>query len=325
MSNPDPQQWVWPPGGEPYPPIAQTGSFGPIYLNDKIVISWTPSTTPDVALYCLTPSNVKTGLWVSQSIAPPVTYQFDTPANRSDGERIFCHMTFQPSTLGNTVVWEFLNEAAEVATTWTADSPSSAPESRRSSAMSAGSSTVGNTQQTSASSATIRSSQVLSPELIAGASTFTALILMSGSSAQGLIPVSTSIDLSAPASSSTTSRATSGSSSQSLGASPTSTAPPASPSGLSAPAGAGIGVGAVVGVAILAGLGFLLWRRRRGRLAQSGLSMQTSGTQFGVEELPSPHGVSELRNKNSVEVQELSGDQGISELSGSDVNVMKKG
>ncbi|EON66370.1 hypothetical protein W97_05467 [Coniosporium apollinis CBS 100218] len=317
MSNPDPQRWVWPPGGEPYPPTAQTGSFGPIHLNDKIVVSWTPSTTPDVALYCLTPSNVQTGVWVSQSIAPPVTYQFDTPANRSDGERIFCHMTFEPSTLGNTVVWEFLNEAAEVATTWTADSPSSAPGSRSISTMSTGSNTVTSTQQTSASSATMRSSQAHSLDIATwGDSTVTALIVMSGSSTQGLMAVSTSINLSAAASSS---------SSQPLSASLTSTAPPALPSGLSAAAGAGIGVGAVVGVAVLAGFGFMLWRRRRRRLAQRGFNGQISGTQFGVEELPSQHGVSELRNKNSVEVQELSGDQGISELSGSDVNYAKKG
>jgi hypothetical protein len=50
----DPQTWVYPPREVSSSPIAETASFGPVYLQDSMVLEWDPATKePEVNLWCL--------------------------------------------------------------------------------------------------------------------------------------------------------------------------------------------------------------------------------------------------------------------------------
>ena len=49
----------------------------------------------------------------------PFTFQFTSLANQKNSpDHIFCHFYFLPCSHGNTVVWQFLNEQANSASTW---------------------------------------------------------------------------------------------------------------------------------------------------------------------------------------------------------------
>jgi hypothetical protein len=70
---------------------------------------------------------------VAKLAAPPLTYQFSTPANSAnDTDLIFCHMFFVNSAMGNTVTWQFINEPEAKAVTFSAaptTTPSTSPTS----------------------------------------------------------------------------------------------------------------------------------------------------------------------------------------------------
>lgn len=55
----DAQTWVWPPAGAAVPPIAATGSFGPVNIGDSMVLEWTPATNPEIDLTCVSESGSK--------------------------------------------------------------------------------------------------------------------------------------------------------------------------------------------------------------------------------------------------------------------------
>ena len=56
---------------------------------------------------------------VEKNQGQPFTYQFTNEASqRNSSDSIFCHFYFSPSTMGNTVVWEFLNQAGPDIRTW---------------------------------------------------------------------------------------------------------------------------------------------------------------------------------------------------------------
>lgn len=67
---------------------------------------------------------------VAKLAAPPLTYQFTTPAtSQNDTDEIFCHFFFDPSVMGNTVTWQFINESQAKAVTWSASPTSSTSQS----------------------------------------------------------------------------------------------------------------------------------------------------------------------------------------------------
>lgn len=47
----DAQTWVYPAPGAATPPVAATSNFGPVHLFDKMVLQWSPSTTPNEIVY----------------------------------------------------------------------------------------------------------------------------------------------------------------------------------------------------------------------------------------------------------------------------------
>jgi hypothetical protein len=58
---------------------------------------------------------------VAKLAAPPLTYQFSTPANSAnDTDLIFCHFFFANSVMGNTVTWQCINEPEAKAVTFSA-------------------------------------------------------------------------------------------------------------------------------------------------------------------------------------------------------------
>ena len=62
MSSTSPQHptWVFPPGGAPSNNIEQTSSFGPVHLDDSMVLQWTPDiVAKTLQLVCFTQSHGK--------------------------------------------------------------------------------------------------------------------------------------------------------------------------------------------------------------------------------------------------------------------------
>jgi hypothetical protein len=70
---------------------------------------------------------------VAKLAPPPLTYQFTTTANAaSDADLVFCHFFFVNATMGNTVTWQFVNEAGDKAVTFSAPPTAAASTSRTS-------------------------------------------------------------------------------------------------------------------------------------------------------------------------------------------------
>jgi hypothetical protein len=59
-----------------------------------------------------------TSYTVSMNALPPVEYLFHQPPLRNGTEKVFCHGLFNETKLGNTVVWEFVDDPAPLPLTW---------------------------------------------------------------------------------------------------------------------------------------------------------------------------------------------------------------
>lgn len=147
----DAQTWVYPPPGAATPANAATGNFGPVHFEDSMVLEWTPATKPQIDMTCISQAGSKvffisnncdlkltnvdyTRSLVANLLTQPLTYQFTNTANQvSDTDLIFCHFFFSPSTLGNTITWQFVNQPNDEPVTWSAPSISSATSSSTSS------------------------------------------------------------------------------------------------------------------------------------------------------------------------------------------------
>jgi MYXO-CTERM domain-containing protein len=105
-----------------------------------MILDWAPSTSPQIDLVCFSQNNSKSypktwacevGSLTNGSISdatntnipttqqPPVNFTFTTTANqKDDNDLVFCHFVFIGNTDGNTVVFQFMNNATEQPTIW---------------------------------------------------------------------------------------------------------------------------------------------------------------------------------------------------------------
>jgi len=171
------QTWIWPPAGAATPPIGATGNFGPVNIGDSIVLTREPSTKPEIDMTCFSESQEATRSVVAKLASPPLTYQFKDPANSNGSENIFCHIFFAQSTNGNTVTWQFLNQAGDKAVTWSASSgalstakPSSSTATESLSTMLTNSLSSATGVSSSSSSSSTATAQSASTGLSSGAS-----------------------------------------------------------------------------------------------------------------------------------------------------------
>ncbi|KAK5113451.1 hypothetical protein LTR85_010879 [Meristemomyces frigidus] len=150
-----PQNWIYPPAGAEYPPIAQTSNFGPVHLGDYMVLQWAPDTKPQIDFSCWALSGNQTTTTIADQAGPPLTVQLTQVAAQDNAsDAVFCHLWFTASRDGNTVVWQFINNASDPAVTWSADASASSTTSAvvAESASSAVSSTAASSMATTSTS-----------------------------------------------------------------------------------------------------------------------------------------------------------------------------
>jgi hypothetical protein len=114
----EPQTWIFPPPWE-----NTTDGFGPVYFDDKILLSWTPpAQQPAISMWCNTPLGQTSTIpiTVANISSSPLEYEFQTPANGTTNEDVICHLWFLDSTDGNTIQFQFLNYPASTSNYWTA-------------------------------------------------------------------------------------------------------------------------------------------------------------------------------------------------------------
>jgi hypothetical protein len=114
----EPQTWIFPPPWE-----NTTDGFGPVYFDDKILLSWTPpAQQPAISMWCNTPLGQTSTIpiTVANISSSPLEYEFQTPANGTANEDVICHLWFLDSEDGNTIQFQFLNYPASTPNLWTA-------------------------------------------------------------------------------------------------------------------------------------------------------------------------------------------------------------
>ncbi|KAF2092692.1 hypothetical protein NA57DRAFT_62216 [Rhizodiscina lignyota] len=126
----DAQTWVFPPGGAATVPVPSSGSsgftatsnFGPVSLHDSIILEWSPATKPEIDMQCASFAQFSTYevILKNETATPPYTFRFDDKVNQANSsDSVYCHFFFEPSSLGNTVTFQFQNEPrAEKPTTF---------------------------------------------------------------------------------------------------------------------------------------------------------------------------------------------------------------
>ncbi|KAK5115196.1 hypothetical protein LTR85_009954 [Meristemomyces frigidus] len=108
-------------------------------------------------LQCFSESGNATGSTVADLADSPCKVQFTNKANQEDAsDDVFCHLYFTDSTLGNTVVWQFINNSTGSPVTWAAEGAASTSTTGTSAAI-ASSSTSSAGSSSSTSAATVAS------------------------------------------------------------------------------------------------------------------------------------------------------------------------
>lgn len=55
----DAQTWSFPPPGAATPPVDSIAAFGPVHLDDSMVLDWSPNTQPEVGMACFSSLEVR--------------------------------------------------------------------------------------------------------------------------------------------------------------------------------------------------------------------------------------------------------------------------
>ncbi|KAI9763737.1 MAG: hypothetical protein M1840_009134 [Geoglossum simile] len=124
LDDNDPAHWVFPPSGASNVPVEVSSSFGPVRYSDSMILQWVPATQQMLVGFCyIPPGNTASCTLLDEKVMSPYTWKF---LQRPPYNSTICHLYFHNTTLGNTVTWEYLTEAAADPITWAAQ-PASTP------------------------------------------------------------------------------------------------------------------------------------------------------------------------------------------------------
>ncbi|WPG99044.1 Hypothetical protein R9X50_00184900 [Acrodontium crateriforme] len=107
--------WVYPPFDANAPPLTDTSNFGPVHLQDWMLLEWEPKQADfTVALVCFSAGGAVTNNIVAQNASnSPLLLEFNQKQN-SEGslDEIYCHLWSKDSGAKNTVNFRFNNTPA---------------------------------------------------------------------------------------------------------------------------------------------------------------------------------------------------------------------
>lgn len=104
--------WVYPPFDANAPPLTDTSNFGPVHLQDWMLLEWEPKHADfTVALVCFSAGGAVTNNVVAQNASSsPLLLEFNQKQNsKGNLDEIYCHLWSKASGAKNTVNFRFNN------------------------------------------------------------------------------------------------------------------------------------------------------------------------------------------------------------------------